>query len=102
MNSTILYRNLVNGSNYSVSVTASNVYGYTIFSTIVNPIIAPTPPVVPQNVSSVSYLNANVATISFFSPLDNGGRNISSYTFFAYLQGSSVPILSNTVNATTL
>jgi hypothetical protein len=102
MNSTIMYANLVNGSNYSVSVTASNLYGFTIFSTIVNPIVASSPPVVPQNVQSVSYLNANVATISFFSPLDNGGRNISSYTFFAYLQGSSVPILSNIVNATTL
>ena len=77
--SPITVKGLVNGTSYTFSVIATNATGMTsAASTASSPVIPPTLPGAPTNVSALS---RNVsAAVSFTAPVDDGGASITGYT----------------------
>jgi hypothetical protein len=69
---------LTNGTIYTFTVRANNIYGTSATSTASNSVIPSIPPNTPTNIYAVAG-NTNAA-ISWSAPTSNGGTSVTSYT----------------------
>jgi hypothetical protein len=69
---------LTNGTSYTFTVTATNVYGTGPASSVSSPVIPSTIPNPPTNVTLQT--TSTSLTVTFTAPVNNGGSPITSYT----------------------
>lgn len=98
--SPITVTGLTNGTAYSFTAVANNSNGHSVASSESNQIIPATTPGTPQNISALA--GNGEASVSFDSPANNGGLEVSSYTVTTNPGGITVTGTSSPITVTGL